>query len=447
MKTGKLLGAFLVLLACACVRKEQPEPQPALKVALSITRSGELDSKATVKTAWASGDVVYVFFKGVGFPKYLEMKYDGTDWVPTPKNSLSGADLSAAADQRMTAVFLPYGNALSVQADGTFSSAYSGFFLQAQLVGYTYDGTLHGTLDMVSPALAGGDKLIHLDVSGYTSGHLYNMYQESVKPLVCTGVSADGSVLWAAGNAGEAVPGYESGTVLSFSGILDASAVGVAADYQFSLDDTSSSVLYTRDAGTKTVSRSMAIGLGDLSSALTWNANAYVDLGLPSGTLWATRNLGGSNEYDYGLYYSYGETVGYPYGSSHAFVTPPTLHLDTQDFLLPDYDAAHVALKGLWRMPTVDDTDQLVQHTTQSFGTGGMTFTSKSSSAHIFLPAAGFISNQTRYSDSTYGAYWTSKYKGLDYAFFLGFGSTGPHSGDNTGTYCGQSVRPVFTRP
>ena len=33
-----------------------------------------------------------------------------------------------------------------------------------------------------------------------------------------------------------------------------------------------------------------------------------VDLGLPSGTLWATCNIGADSPYDYGDYYAWGET-------------------------------------------------------------------------------------------------------------------------------------------
>lgn len=39
-----------------------------------------------------------------------------------------------------------------------------------------------------------------------------------------------------------------------------------------------------------------------------FNGHEYVDLGLPSGTLWATMNIGASAEEDYGDYYAWGET-------------------------------------------------------------------------------------------------------------------------------------------
>lgn len=35
------------------------------------------------------------------------------------------------------------------------------------------------------------------------------------------------------------------------------------------------------------------------------NSHPYVDLGLPSGTLWATMNVGAKNPSDYGKYFQY----------------------------------------------------------------------------------------------------------------------------------------------
>ena len=39
------------------------------------------------------------------------------------------------------------------------------------------------------------------------------------------------------------------------------------------------------------------------------NGYDYVDLGLPSGTLWATMNVGASKPSDYGLYFQWGDTI------------------------------------------------------------------------------------------------------------------------------------------
>lgn len=50
-----------------------------------------------------------------------------------------------------------------------------------------------------------------------------------------------------------------------------------------------------------------------------FNGYEYVDLGLPSGTLWAKMNVGAESETDYGLYFAWGETQGYADASTKAF--------------------------------------------------------------------------------------------------------------------------------
>lgn len=47
------------------------------------------------------------------------------------------------------------------------------------------------------------------------------------------------------------------------------------------------------------------------ASPLPLDEHEYVDLGLPSGTLWAKCNVGANSETDYGLRFAWGETEGY----------------------------------------------------------------------------------------------------------------------------------------
>ena len=449
MKTGKLLLA-LCLLMVACT-KQSPEPVPApeaeLRVSLSISRQDGFGTKASVKTDWVDGDVIFVFFRGVAFPKYLEMRFNGSGWSSTAKNGLNVSDLTDASQKMMTAVFLPYGNNAEVQSDGSFDTAYCGFFLQCEQAVYTYTDALYGSLNLIAPALQQGGKLIHLDVSGYTSGNSYTLYQEKIKPIICTGVSAEGTVLFEEGTAGGAIPGFESGSFLSFSGILDASAVGTAAGYQFSVNDADAGVLYTRDAGTKTVAGSIAIGLGDISSPEKWNANGYVDLGITQAgkrVLWATKNLGAATEADDGLYFAFGETAGYSAGSGHDFSADPVYEVEN-GLLTPEYDAAHTAWKGLWRLPTPEEMTLLKDGTTHEFADGGMNLSANGKS--IFLPASGHFSATTLHQHGTYGCYWTSKEYLDAKAFFLGFGTADVYAPDATYTCDGQPIRPVFSIP
>ena len=140
-----------------------------------------------------------------------------------------------------------------------------------------------------------------------------------------------------------------------------------------------------------------------------FNGHDYVDLGLPSGTLWATCNVGASKPSDHGQYFQWGDTSGYTAdqvgkdkqfswsdykfsidGSSSNFrkytTTGATLELED--------DAAHANMGGDWHMPTPTQITELLNNTTHTWtaqgGVNGRLFTSKTdTSKSIFIPAAG----------------------------------------------------------
>ena len=389
MKPRYLLFSILIAFV-ACTKENLVINTPSsqgdntdIEVNITIARADDFAStKATVKNAFADDDVVFVFFKGIAAPKYLEIKYNSsTDtWTSTAKNGLTSSDLSDAADKKMTAIYLPYGSTATVAAsEGNFifsDITYSGYFLNAELVTYTYDGdVLSGTLNMTAPALSNGsDKLIHFDISGFTSGHDYKLYQDYVKPLTFTSVSADGVLTLDEGTVGASIPGYEDGSMMSFSGILDASAVGNAVDYQFSIDDLTSSILYTRDAGTKTLSTSKYIGIGAINNDAVWNAFEYVDLGLS--VKWATHNLGAEHPENSGDLYAWGEIEtkqsytwsDYKYcNDSYKSLTKYCTNglygdndfADYKVCLEPIDDVAHKEWKGNWRIPSMQEFEEL----------------------------------------------------------------------------------------
>ena len=109
----------------------------------------------------------------------------------------------------------------------------------------------------------------------------------------------------------------------------------------------------------------------DASRTLVANFNldhAYVDLGLPSGLLWATCNLGANNPEDYGDYFAWGETqpkddfswTNYQYcmGSFNTltkYCNNPDIgyngFIDDLTTLLPEDDAATANWGDEWRMP------------------------------------------------------------------------------------------------
>lgn len=84
----------------------------------------------------------------------------------------------------------------------------------------------------------------------------------------------------------------------------------------------------------------------------------YVDLGLPSGTLWATLNIGAFNIYDPGYYYAWGEleTKSYYDFDNYEFRKEGDIqkynNKDHKKILEPVDDTAHCLWGGNWKMPT-----------------------------------------------------------------------------------------------
>ncbi len=197
-----------------------------------------------------------------------------------------------------------------------------------------------------------------------------------------------------------------------------------------------------------------------------------VDLGLPSGTKWANMNIGASKPEDYGLYFAWGETVGYTSDTSDGrkfewesykwysgsssgklakYCTKDTYGIvDNKAVLAPDDDAAYMNWGSSWRMPTTTEIRELLDNTTYEWtainGVSGCKFMSKTNGNSIFLPAAGYRygPNHSRQTLMLYGYYWSSSLnEWYQYeAFGLGFDSEHAGSGIDA-RYDGFTVRPV----
>ncbi|MBO7571547.1 MAG: hypothetical protein J6T48_05265 [Bacteroidales bacterium] len=193
----------------------------------------------------------------------------------------------------------------------------------------------------------------------------------------------------------------------------------------------------------------------------------YVDLGLPSGLLWAYSNIGATNPEDYGNYYAWGETEPketydwstYRYcNGSDSTLTKYCNNssygnegfTDTLTILEADDDAATANWGTNWRMPTLTEMTELRDNCDTTWtamnGINGMLFTSRTNGNSIFLPAAGLYI----YDAGSYGYYWSSSlYSGSPgnsiepyYACYLNFYSIYYYmSADNR--YYGLTVRPV----
>ena len=200
----------------------------------------------------------------------------------------------------------------------------------------------------------------------------------------------------------------------------------------------------------------------------------YVDLGLPSRTLWATCNIGASSPEDYGDYFAWGETTGYNDGKTtfnwstykwcngdynkltkYCFKSSygDDGFIDDKTELDPEDDAAYVNWGPAWRMPSIDQYSELfnsnyttTKWTTQN-GVYGRKITSKMvgyEGNSVFLPAAGFRSSSSLYDAGSDGGYWSrTLYESNPYyAWYLGFISGDIRTYGNN-RCSGRSVRPV----
>ena len=169
-----------------------------------------------------------------------------------------------------------------------------------------------------------------------------------------------------------------------------------------------------------------------------------VDLGLPSGTLWANMNIGAEKAEGYGLFFAWGETTGYSatghtfgwanykwmtagqssrfgvnkyqvadgltagcwYDGSGNFIGDGKTELDPED------DAARANWGGQWVMPTKADMRELIDNTTNKEttqnGVKGWVFTSKTNGKSIFFPYAGFSLSGYYMMNGSNGYYWSS---------------------------------------
>ncbi len=155
----------------------------------------------------------------------------------------------------------------------------------------------------------------------------------------------------------------------------------------------------------------------------------WVDLGLPSGLLWASCNIGANTPAEYGDYYAWGETEtksSYGYdtyvycnGSSYNLtkycnnsIYGDNGFIDDMTTLEAMDDVATQELGDGARMPTNEDWREIVDNTTSSWttmnGVYGRRLTSKTNGQSIFLPAAGNMAGSELYYAGEDGFYWSS---------------------------------------
>ncbi len=225
-------------------------------------------------------------------------------------------------------------------------------------------------------------------------------------------------------------------------------------------------------------------GSGDsgYDSGITPTGTQAIDLGLPSGILWANMNVGATTEEGYGQYFAWGETTGYGSDTNdghffnwyrYKWGTDTSLKkycsstqngtVDNKTVLELSDDAARAIWGGDWRMPTSEEFKELLDNTTQERttvnGINGIRLTSKINGNSVFLPASGYRKDYEikLYESGAY--YWTSSiymykdygtstFKPFDtYASAYGFNATGNIYGPTENSrYYGLGIRAVIDK-
>ena len=173
------------------------------------------------------------------------------------------------------------------------------------------------------------------------------------------------------------------------------------------------------------------VGIADVAGLIdyllmgTWNEDyhEYVDLGLPSGTLWATMNIGAFAPYDYGDYFAWGETGPKPSyewatykwcnGSSESLTKYCTDSdygtVDNKTELELEDDAAYVNWGPSWRTPTAEQMQELIDNcdwlNCTIHGVWCQVITGPNGNTMI-LPVAGYRNDAAYVGASSMCDYW-----------------------------------------
>ena len=159
------------------------------------------------------------------------------------------------------------------------------------------------------------------------------------------------------------------------------------------------------------------------------NGYDYVDLGLPSGTLWATCNVGASAPDGQGLFFMWGETKGNDCsngttnGRSYSESTYNNLGLNAISGDLDlEHDAAHAHMGGEWHMPSLVNAIELRDYCTcenvEYNGVVGKKFTSIFNRESIFIPSRGACMDSQLATSLSMSA-WLSSTRGSSEAWYI----------------------------
>ena len=196
----------------------------------------------------------------------------------------------------------------------------------------------------------------------------------------------------------------------------------------------------------------------------------WVDLGLPSGILWADRNVGATKPENFGLYFAWGETQGYEgitdekqfswgdYKLCNGTSSTLTKYNNKSSSgvvdnltTLEQVDDVVYQSDNSCRIPTKADFKELIANTTSVWetlnGVNGRRFTSKTNGNSIFVPAAGLCYDGSVDLVGSHGILWGSSLNEGNSSSACGlYFNSGYVDVGNNNRFNGVTVRPVKSK-
>ncbi len=412
-KASLILAAMVLVLGLSqCKKEEQPqviEGEVAITLDVRANNGSKIDvNTSTGAVAFEYGDVVYVASGG---------KYVGT--LTCGGNSFAGRISNPTLNEPLYFFFLGNKTPMETLEAGTstscsviitdqieklsvisFATSDETFMGAGNYTAYFYNKAALVKFDVTTPSsspvcLVGMNNKVEVDFTN--NGFAYSM-------------EGEGRITLAAGSG-------ERWAILLPQASMN-SAVAHTLDFAYTGTCGHVPPIWENDYHTEGIEVNVS-------------ERGFVDLGLPSGLLWAACNVGADNPEDYGDYFAWGETQPkstynwstYQYANGTSLDDPqltkycnnPTYgyngFTDNLTTLLPEDDAAMANWGSGWRMPTEEEWQELYNNTPNTWttqnGVHGRLFTASNGNS-LFLPAAGERWDDEFSGAGYYGTYWSS---------------------------------------
>ena len=515
MKRCLALG-LLAMLAISSCQKAEPElvaPSDNKPAAVFSATMEAMEDSASVETKtsmdndgnvlWKQGDQVSIFV-GSTINEHYQVTNDSDGKTSASLSRVEAPGFVAGGEIDNNVAFYPYASTAAIakrsgayvissislpQSQSYASESFAnGAFPMVAITSSAQDYNLKfkNVLGGLKLQLKGTATIVSVSVTGNNGEILCGAAEVTASTSAMPAVSlTDASATTVTLNCGS---GVQLNTTTATSFIITLPPMTMSGGFTAIVTDTDGATMEITTTKSQTITRSNLLKMPAVNYVGTLPTpvlSDYVDLGLPSGLKWATRNLGKdgfvSTPEEYGDYYAWGDLTPY-YSSRNPFAwmagktgynwasytwcqgsnTTFTRYnnktangvVDNKT-VFSDYnyadDAAQSLDGGKWRTPTDAEWTELINNCTWTWttqnGVNGC-LVSSSNGNSIFLPAAGcwVNSNTTSTDTGDWGNYWSASLNTADprYSMRVGFSSSSSSSVSRGWRYYGRSIRPVY---